>query len=615
MPSHTRSHEFNFHSLNWLHTNSVEKTTVYLANWLLVGTIKSNTTLTMSNELSSLESSLSSLPSRKYELHKLGQAENVIKILSKPSCCLRRVKNKGAILILILSFLVTSVYFYILDIVSRQTNVRPMVAIMGLTLPLAGWVADVHYGRHKILSCSLWMMWISSLFLTVTLVAANFTNYKHEIIPVTILLVPLGIGWGGFQATIIQFGIDQLIDASTSELKSFIAWYSWTYIASQLMIYCVLHCVRYKLLCSFLICFNVTLALTLKLLFANVLIKEPKTHNPCKLVYQVIQYAVRHKYPRQRSAFTYCEDVVPSRIDFGKSKYGGPYTTEQVEDVKTFLRIIVVILVGSLVYSISNEGHFTKSKLNSVFLNQSTIRSMTECSTDLIFTGFYFISGTLLIPLYELLIYPLFHKYLPNVTSLCKYALGAILRLAKLTVFLILVTCSRLNFSKDVEISKNSTLPCLFHQPTGTSYLDYRWITVPEFIYASSDMIFYIGTLEFLCAQVPYSMKGLVLGTTYAFLGVFIPSFNALELLYGKRSLNWGSGVISCGFWYFITKISLLIAATIVFFIIMKWYKKRKREDVLPNEQIFAEEYYSRGELPVPAIDTTDCHKKTCCYS
>ena len=52
-----------------------------------------------------------------------------------------------------------------------------------------------------------------------------------------VFLIPLGIGGGGFQANIIQLGIDQLIDASTRELKSFIAWYSGTIIASQLVIY------------------------------------------------------------------------------------------------------------------------------------------------------------------------------------------------------------------------------------------------------------------------------------------------------------------------------------------------------------------------------------------
>ena len=78
--------------------------------------------------------------------------------------------------------------------------------------------------------------------------------------------------------------------------------------------------------------------------------KEPVTQNPFKLVYSVIRYAIKRKHPECRSAFTYCEDEPPSRIDFGKSKYGGPFTTEQVEDVKTFLRVIFVICIGSMTF-------------------------------------------------------------------------------------------------------------------------------------------------------------------------------------------------------------------------------------------------------------------------
>ena len=42
------------------------------------------------------------------------------------------------------------------------------------------------------------------------------------------------------------------------------------------------------------------------------------------------------------SAFTYCEDELPSRMDLGKEKYGGPFTTEPVEDVKAFYGILRV---------------------------------------------------------------------------------------------------------------------------------------------------------------------------------------------------------------------------------------------------------------------------------
>ncbi len=42
-------------------------------------------------------------------------------------------------------------------------------------------------------------------------------------------------------------------------------------------------------------------------------------------------------------AFTYCEDEVPRGLGLGKEKYGGPFTMEQVEDVKTFYGILKVL--------------------------------------------------------------------------------------------------------------------------------------------------------------------------------------------------------------------------------------------------------------------------------
>ena len=39
---------------------------------------------------------------------------------------------------------------------------------------------------------------------------------------------------------------------------------------------------------------------------------------------------------------TYWENHTPPRIDLGKHKYGGPFTYEQVEDVKTFFMLLLL---------------------------------------------------------------------------------------------------------------------------------------------------------------------------------------------------------------------------------------------------------------------------------
>ena len=74
-----------------------------------------------------------------------------------------------------------------------------------------------------------------------------------------------------------------------------------------------------------------------------IILKYQENFNSLKIIFQVLKYSYHHKYPERRSAFTYWENDIPSRIDLGKEKYGGPFTYEQVEDVKTFFRLLLLI--------------------------------------------------------------------------------------------------------------------------------------------------------------------------------------------------------------------------------------------------------------------------------
>ena len=66
--------------------------------------------------------------------------------------------------------------------------------------------------------------------------------------------------------------------------------------------------------------------------------------NPYLLTWRVVKFAAQNNKPIRRSAFTYCESDYPSRLDFGKKRYGGPFTTEHVENIKTLLIILKVVL-------------------------------------------------------------------------------------------------------------------------------------------------------------------------------------------------------------------------------------------------------------------------------
>lgn len=508
---------------------------------------------------------------------------------------IRRLKNNGAILVATWSYLVTSVYHYVRYVGSRNYSTVTFSitqAEVGLMLPLLGWLADVRFGRYKVISYSLWLLWVSCLLYTVALVISEVTYYKFESDISAVLLIVTSIGYCGFQANIVQFGTDQLIDASSMETKTFIAWCTWTFFAGEITIHFLLTCVDNKLFPPLLFCCSLTVAVVINILCKQVLTKEPPTQNPFKLIYKVLVYAIKNKYPQQRSAFTYCEDGIPSRIDFGKQKYGGPFTTEQVEDVKTLFRVAILCIIAGAMFALAESWSSMKLAVNSLLRNEEAIQKFNKCSSDYIITGMYYISGTILIPLYEFLIYPIFYRCSINIKSTWKVVTGAIIGMVKLIGYTSLTIKARYNH---LEIDSNSTLHCSFHEPAGVlgTYIDYRWTAVLKFLNAVSDLLIIIGMLEFYCAQVPYSMKGIVAGIAYSTIALYLPISYAIEKVFEKPSFSWGTGVISCEFWYFVMLLSLLTVLLVVSFIALKWYKKRKREDVLPNEQIFAERYYS----------------------
>ena len=56
-----------------------------------------------------------------------------------------------------------------------------------------------------------------------------------------------------------------------------------------------------------------------------------KPCSPLKTAFRVLNYARKTKYPERRSALTYIDEEEPSRLDYGKHKFGGPFTEEEVK--------------------------------------------------------------------------------------------------------------------------------------------------------------------------------------------------------------------------------------------------------------------------------------------
>ena len=89
----------------------------------------------------------------------------------------------------------------------------------------------------------------------------------------------------------------------------------------------------------------ITIALSLDFVFSEVLNKDHKKQNPMQVVKKVLIYSFKHKRPLRRSAFMFNPSFNPTRIDYATSYFGGPFTFEQVENVKTFLNMLKIIIV------------------------------------------------------------------------------------------------------------------------------------------------------------------------------------------------------------------------------------------------------------------------------
>ncbi len=102
------------------------------------------------------------------------------------TCCkysyqIRKLENKGALIVLIWSYLVTSLFYYLATHVS-EFNHRVRLHFIGccFTLPFGGWLADVCLGRYIVIRWSMWITWTATVLATVSSVVAQMVNsYQH----------------------------------------------------------------------------------------------------------------------------------------------------------------------------------------------------------------------------------------------------------------------------------------------------------------------------------------------------------------------------------------------------------------------------------------------------
>ena len=467
-----------------------------------------------------------------------------------------------------------------------------------LLYPASGWLADTKVGRFKVVYASIWLQWIGMVVLTLGSLLSLYPDPcqgwlyyvgKYGIIPVAICTLSIAISC--FFPNIVALVMDQLEDLSSSKLSRFIRWFVWslsvgfffgnmlfvTYSFDSHVIFDNLPVVSVSIL------FLSSLIAIMVYYFQNFFIKpslKKNFSNPYRNVFGVIIYTMRHKVPTNRSAFTYWDNKNPKRFDLAKEQYGGPYTNENVEDVKTFLRIVLIILSFGfffLAYSV---------------LYSETIPFLQHLNNvekiEVKYLVIYFLDNFVLmigLPILEIIVLPLFPKFEFVLNKQLRWIfVGMVCLIASLVSFTVIdlvaheVYGAKFCFLDPSSISTNS----------GEQGVSFWFVSIPTLLWGCADFCFFLPVYGFLCSQVPYNMRGMLLGffllyqQTSITIGVFIPRIftNLIENV-----------PLSCGFWY-LTSLTVVACIGLAVFGSCAWlYKKRQRQEILDYREVIAEIY------------------------
>ena len=506
----------------------------------------------------------------------------------------------------------------------QRSNIKiattAFLGLLFLSYPLLGYIADVCLTRYRTIRCSLIIQivgcTIGLLILFVTIIASliekriidrSIITYS-TLIPEGLLIAFITTGVGLFEANAIQFGLDQLLEAPTPKLIAFIHWYYWTQNAVQLIstyLQIGLTVIKRgtKLLPQYeeqairdsVIVLPLVAILDLAVISSLVLLHKSKRHlyilraglNPFMNIYKVLKYSWNHKVPQHRSAFTYWEEDIPHRIDLGKNKYGGPFTNEEVEDTKTLLRILPLLLC-LFGYHLAGDGYSAPDQLQRTSCPSLPVLLLIVLN-PLHISNLVVVVG---IPLYRLIINK-FSRYIKKFRMLTKMWIGLYLSLVQVVLYIIVVinhdskywsehssvgcflethsyfrynsgiVCLKIRFGQHFNSSESTD------NPVDNTYL---WFIIPQLLNGLSSLLVSMTVFEFICAQAPRTTQGLLIGLWYATFSIRYLLVGLVDtLLIEKTSWLIFEGV----------KVFLILVSLVLFSCVYRHYRYRQREEIV----------------------------------
>ena len=489
------------------------------------------------------------------------------------------------------------------------------VSVVLIFYPVNGFLADVYCGRYKTIAVSLSLILCSSITAVVPVIFHFFLgHYSYSEVVVYAFagfaLLTVVVGMAGYGANFIQFGLDQLFDAPNQKQALFVHWASWCY---DLLSAAVVG------LASFLICNKTSLdvqgtvivvgsALFIVGFFGVFLLyvicskrqlysAESRLHNPYKAVVMILKFSARNAHPHLRSAFTYRDNETPSRLDFAKEIFGGPFTTEQVEDVKTLFRIVAVLLTLAPIFMMDL---LPSNAVLRYYIGLHIVLHEWEqqCTWEwvVLYSGLLrYCVSTLFLPVYIWIVFSLLYNNVPRI--LCRLGLG-------ISLYFLGAVCLLVIDSVGHSFHDTNHDKCFFNMSNNDSssivfpLLGMHWsVLIPfDVLIGIGPTLVTVTTLEFISAQSPRSMKGLLFGLFFAIRGI-VQLVTSVSLTPFASMNVWKNLVpvgISCLSGYILCTCVISMLGIVLFIAIAKNYKYRER-DVRHCDQRFVVDFSSQG--------------------
>lgn len=269
---------------------------------------------------------------------------------------------------------------------------------------------------------------------------------------------------------------------------------------------------------------------------------------------------------------------IPSEFDIAKYQYGGPFTSLQVENVRTFLWMIAILASCGIVFGAIMPVEYAREKVQHRWEGQHAANGLIGCYKRIMLRYEDYIFVLILIVSFEFVIHPVISRFLPKWRIVSKFVGG--------TVFLLLWILSLLAieavaYNKELSLSNQSATEldkCIFQNSEPEIKFDQKWLLISDIIGGMACLFLVMTALEYIWAQTPSTMKGLIFGIAYAILGLntLLQSVISVPFLFiNIGTTDWHP--LTCGIWYFTMEAAIILNVLIIIMVVVWKYKQRKQ--------------------------------------